>query len=281
MTTTGTDITLVLSGGSSNININNSLGGDPSATPIIDDVFNNLFTDITSDQSVSGYEDYRCIYVFNDGNTTIYNMSLWLDNITDAGSSMTIGVISATEIQRITISGASVNGGSFTLNYKDKPLVSNYNTDLGIWATSLKNLILALNDDNGNNFFNDVNIVAQTIGTTIIFDIFFNGIDSQRNFDKFVLTSNDITPSTSIIIATTQEGSPINTLASQINVATTPPGGVGFYLATQNSPIVLPYLASGEGFPLWIKRTTLAGTVAQERDAFTLKIQAESLRPIS
>ena len=281
MTTTGTDITLVLSGGTSNISIDNSLGGDPSATPITDDIFNNLFADVTSDQSASGYQNYKCIYVFNDGDTTIYNIALWLDNITNSGSTIAIGVNSSNESQRITISGATVNGGSFTLTYDGQPLISDYNVDLGAWATSLKNSILNLKDASSNLFFNDVNVVAQTVGSTIIFDIFFVNKDAQRNFDKFILSSNNITPPVNIIISTTQSGAPINTLASQINLTTTPPGGIGFYIASQTSPIVLPYLKPGEGFPLWIQRTTAAGTIAQERDAFTLKVQADSLGPRS
>ena len=82
-----------------------------------------------------------------------------------------------------------------------------------------------------------------------------------------------------MFISTPSEGSPINTIAPEINVEVTPPGGVGFFAASELSPIELPKLAPDEGFPLWIKRVTEAGVEAKERDGFKLRFSAQSMEP--
>lgn len=278
MLTSGDDITIVLSGGASNLNPNNSLGGDPSSNPITDNVINNLFSDVSTTESANGLEDYRCIYIFNDGETAVYNFSTWIQDFSE-GSVMEIGIENRNEAQRITLSGGSITGGSFTISFKGHDIISEYNSDLSVWASSLETSISELSD--GQRFFNDVSVIAQNIGSTIIFDIAFGGLDAKRNFDKFELQENALIPLSTIdiFVTTPQEGSPINTIASEINVATTPPGGVSFVAATEIEPIVLPVINPNEGFPLWIKRTVEAGVGAVEGDGLKLKFRAESLPP--
>jgi hypothetical protein len=277
--TSASDITLVLSGGSVNINPDNSLGGDPSSSPITSALLNNLFSDVTADQSSDGYEDHRCIYVFNDGDTTVYNVQLWIaEDFNEGDGSVEIGVYSQDESQRITVTG-DANGGSFTLSYKSEDFTVNFDADLAVWATNLQTAINDLTNDDDEPFFHNAVVVASNAGASVVFDINFSALDAKRNFDKFVLASNDLTSDEEVtmLITTPREGSPINTIASEINAATTPPGNVGFFAPTSQSPITLPYLASGEGFPLWVRRTIPAGTVAQENDGFILSIRAESL----
>lgn len=279
MLTSANDITFVLSGGTANINPNNALGGDPSSTPITDDTINNLFADVSITESDTGIEDYRCIYVFNDGETAIYNLQLWIEDF-DSGSVMNIGTENRDEVQRITISGATITSGSFTLSYNSTTFVSNYNSDLAVWAAALEDSLISLLDDDDALYFKELAVIAQSVGTSVIFDIIFSGLDARRNFDQFEVIENNILPdSVSIFITTPQEGAPINTIAPEINVSTTPPGGVTFVAATESSPIILPILNPEEGFPLWTKRTVEAGVLAQERDGYTLKIRAESLSP--
>jgi hypothetical protein len=278
MTTTPDQISIVLSGGSTNINPNNSIGGDPSSAPIVDGVLNNLFADVSSDNSLTGRTDYRCVYVFNDGDTPVYNVQLWISNDFQDGSILQIGCEYRDESQRITITGA-VTGGSAIFSYLGKPFTSNYNSDLGLWATSLQTAILDLVDDDDNNFFSDLTVVAQTgPSNTIIFDVLFFGDDGKKNFDKFVLVSNSLTPSVTIAVSTPQEGAPVNTVAVDLNTETTPPGGVTFLDAGTASRIALPKLLPADGLPIWFQRTTDAGAAAKERDGFTLSFSAESLR---
>lgn len=279
--TSADDISLVLSGGTVNLNPNASLGGEPSSNPITSAVLNNLFADISSDQSTDGYEDYRCIYMFNDGQTSVYSIEVWISSDDDDGSTMEIGIEDQNENQRITISGAALTGGSLTLSYKGKTFTTNRNSDLGVWATDIQTKILAMTDDDDKKFFNSVSVIAQNAGaSTVIFDIIFSGIDAKRNWDKFNVETNSLSPSgVNVLITTPKEGAPINTIASEINLETTPPGGVGFFAASEISPITIPVLHPNEGFPLWIKRTTPPGTLAKENDGFILSFKAESLAP--
>lgn len=272
------DVSIVLSGGSSNINPDNSLGGEPSSMPVTDNAINNLFADITSDQSSAGFTDYRCIYFFNDGSVPMYSMEIWIEQMSSGGSNLQLGVQNSNEIQRITVSGAIVTGGSFILSYNNMPFTSTYNVDLGSWATSIQNSLNALLDGGGNHFFHGVVVTATNIDlTTIAFDCIFSGLDAQRTFDQFVLVSNNLLPNNvNVAISVIRQGSPINTIAPDINVSTTPPGGVIFSTAPQMSPITLPLLNLAEGFPLWIQRNTVAGTSALENDLLTIRLRAQS-----
>lgn len=281
MTTSASDIAVVLSGGSTNLDPNKSLGGDPSSAPVIDNVLNNLFADVTSDQSAAGFTDYRCIYFFNDGTTSIYNVELWIDSITEGGSSIQLGIQSNNEVQQVTITGTPT-GGSFTLTYRTHAIFCPFDPNVNTWAATIQNAINALVDGNNNPIFHNVLVVGQLSGpTTTVFQIIFTGLDTQRSIDQFLLQSNSLLPLglISILISVPQMGAPINTIASEIDVSTTPPGGVGFFAASQISPIVLPVLNPGDGFPLWIQRLTPTGTTALADDTLRLRFRAESLAP--
>lgn len=282
MSTNADSISVVLSGGTVNINPNDSIGGDPSSTPVLSGVLNNLFDDVSPEESRDGYEDYRCIYFFNDGDTTVYSIKVWIYDDFSEGAEMELGVENRDETQRITLSGAVVTGGSLTLSYKGQNFVSNYNADLGVWATELQDTLNNLSDGMGGNFFGDVSVVAQNAGAdTVIFDIRFSGEDGKRNHDKFEEVSNDLTPlgNVDVFITVPQEGAPINTIAAEINLETTPPGGVGFFAASETTPIELPKLAPDEGFPLWVKRNISAGAEPKENDGFILRFSAQSKNP--
>lgn len=282
MTTNANQISAVLSGGSTNINVNDSLGGEPSSTPLISAVINNLFDNVSADESADGNEDYRCIYLFNDGDTSIYSIQIWIQDDFESGSTMSIGIENRNETQRITISGG-VNGGSLTLSYKGQNFVTSYDSNLGAWSVALQELLNELEDDDGNKFFRDIVVTAQNAAGSVIFDIQFTGQDAGRNHDKFVLVANNFLPTDTInvTISVPQEGAPINTIAPEINVETTPPGGVNFFVPTVDAPITLPKLEPEDGFPLWIRRTTAKDTEAKENDGFVLRFRAQSLEPNS
>lgn len=284
MTTSGSDISIVLSGGSSNINPNLSLGGDPSSSPIPSGVLNNLFDDISSEESAASHEDYRCIYIFNDGDTIIWDIRLWIEEDEADGSTTEIGIENRNETQRITINGG-VNGGTLTLSYNSLEFTIAYDSDLAVWAQDLQDKLDDLEDGEGNLIFRDVTVTAQNAsGGVVIFDIRWAGKDGKRNFDSFTISSggNLLEPlgSVTVGISTPQQGAPINTIAAEINVETTPPGGVSFFASSVDSPITLPRLESNEGFPLWIKRVTEANTTAKENDGVVLRFSAQSLESV-
>jgi hypothetical protein len=279
--TNAADISMVLSGGTVNLNVNDSIGGEPSSSPVTDGNLNNLFSDVTSEQTAAGYEDYRCVYLFNDGETPVYEVELWIDEDFDGGAEVELGVTNRNESQRITISGGVVTGGTFTLSYRSESFVVTYDPNLAVWAASLQEGLDELEDDEGELFFDSVTVTAQNGGSgTVIFDIAFAGLDAKRNLDKLLLVSNALVSvdSITIFISAPSEGSPINTVAPEINVETTPPGGVVFFAATRQTPITLPILKPEDGFPLWIKRTVVAQTEAKEMDGFRLSFRSESLK---
>lgn len=275
--TTANDISIVLSGGTTNINVDNSIGGDPSSSPITNNTLNNLFSDVTSEQTSSGHEDYRCVYIFNDGQTTIYSVKVLIKS-NSIGDTIQLGISKSNESQRITINGGEITGGDFTLSYKTFNFVVSYNSDLSIWGESIQSGLRNLMDSSGDLIFDSPTVIAQVAGLNVfIFDIYFSGLDSSKNLDKLQVVNNSLMSSSSIniLVSTPSEGSPINTIASEINVSTTPPGGVLF----SGSSVNLPMLKPNDGFPLWFKRTIPAGTLAQQNDGFKLAITAESLKP--
>ena len=278
MTTKATDISLVLSGGSTNISPNDSLGGQPSSSPVTTNVINNLFDDVDSDEARDGGEDYRCLYVFNDGDTDIWNFKLWIYDDFDDGSTLEIGIEDKDEVQRIIVTG-SVTGGSLELSYDGHTFDFAHDSDLSVWADNLQTALDELmNGDEA--VFRQVTVTGQNSGSdTIIFDVRFSGKDGKRSHPPFEVSDNNLTPDglVSVTITTTQPGSPVNTVASEINEETTPPGGVGFFAASQVSPILIPRLKPDDGFPFWVKRVTPANTEAKENDGFKLRLSAESL----
>lgn len=286
MTTTANDISVWLSGGASNINPNQSLGGDPSISPIVNNTLNNLFDDVTAEEALDGVENYRCIYIFNDGDTTIWNVKLFIFADEAAGASMEIGIYERNESQRLTITGASPSlTGKIVLSYSGNAFDLFYNSNISIMASDLQTALeeLVKDEETGEKFFKNVTVTAQGTAENNIFDIKWDGKDAKRSFESFVLISNQLTPATGVTVSlsTIQNGSPINTFASSIGNENTPPGGVGFFAATLASPITIPFLAPDDALPLWIKRTVVAGTAAVENDQFTLRILAESLEPLS
>lgn len=286
MTTTANDISVWLSGGASNINPNQSLGGDPSISPIVNNTLNNLFDDVTAEEALDGVENYRCIYIFNDGDTTIWNVKLFIFADEAAGASMEIGIYERNESQRLTITGASPSlTGKIVLSYSGNAFDLFYNSNISIMASDLQAALeeLVKDEETGEKFFKNITVTAQGTAENNIFDIKWDGKDAKRSFESLVLTSNQLTPATGVTVSlsTIQNGSPINTIASGIGNENTPPGGVGFFAATLASPITIPFLAPDDALPLWIKRTVVAGTAAVENDQFTLRILAESLEPLS
>lgn len=275
MTTTATNISVVLSGGSNNFDPDSSLGGSPSVTPLTNSVLNNLFSDVTSDDSLEGVEDYRCIYFFNDGDTTIFSVKLWIYEDFVDGATIEVGVASQDENQRILLQGVPT-GGSATFSYDGNNVVVNYDSELSNMALELQDSLNALMDGD-QPLLQDVVVTAQPVGPNIYFDILFADRDGKKDHPTITVVSNDFTPSLSISISTTQAGFPVNTIAPEIGNSTIPPGGVGFFAASEISPVSIPKLTVGDGFPLWIKRVVVASTDAKANDGVKLRFEAESL----
>jgi len=281
--TNSDDITVVLSGGTTNINPNNSLGGDPSATPVSTATLNNLFDDVSAEETDDGHEDYRCIYFFNDGDTPIYVVQMWISDDFEGGATVEIGTVYRDESQRITLSNGPITSGSMRLVYDDSTFDSTCQSDLGDWATELEDTLNSFVDTEDRPILQDVSVTASSIATdTIIFDVNFIGRDGKRNHPIIQVVQNNFLPDVvTITITVPQEGAPINTIATEIGLETTPPGQVGFFAASQISPLDFPRLDPTDGVPVWIKRTTSSGITPKERDGFELRFSAQTLEPVS
>ncbi len=249
-----TDFVYVLSGGSNNTVPTLSLGGDPSSTPVPNGL-NNLFNNVSATQSAAGRIDYSCFYIFNDNLTdALYNCTIYSVD-TPGGSTTELGFVFSNEIQNVTVVG-NVTGGSLTLSYDSHNFTFAYNSSLAVWAanfqTALQGIIGA-----GN-----ATVTARTAVSSIPTTIFtVNFVGSQSNRFQSVLTvqTNALTPTPVVSTARINSGSPINSIATLINVTTTPPTGVSFYTSNSSEPILIGVVQPTDGFPVWIKRNTPAG----------------------
>jgi hypothetical protein len=89
-----TDIHYRLSGGSANTDPNASLGGAKSSTQITDNTLNNLWDNVSGDQSAAGLTEYRCIYIHNNHATlTLQTPVVWISALTaSADDEVDIGI---------------------------------------------------------------------------------------------------------------------------------------------------------------------------------------------
>lgn len=83
-----TDIVYRLSGGAANTTPAASLGGARSTAGggiITSGAANNLWDDVTGDESAAGDTEYRGIYVLNNhGSLSLQNSKLWIDSLTSS-----------------------------------------------------------------------------------------------------------------------------------------------------------------------------------------------------
>jgi hypothetical protein len=215
MTIIPSDLSLVYSGGTNNNDPNLALGGASSSFRVSSDVINNLFDDVQPEESTDGQEDYRCLYFFNDSGETCYNVTMWIADEEVGGSTIEVGVNATDEFQRIVLSGGSITGGALKISFADLVFVTDYNADLGDWANDIQTKLRGLGAG-----LSDVVVTAQNAGGGVtIFDVAFGGEDGKRAQPDMLIFENALEPS-SIEAAVTvlQGGSPINTLAPEIEV---------------------------------------------------------------
>lgn len=78
------DLKWLLSGDSGNTDENLSLGSGRSSTEVVfSPILNNLFDNVTADESALGVVEYRCIYLQNDHATdSIDDVVVWINSQT-------------------------------------------------------------------------------------------------------------------------------------------------------------------------------------------------------
>ena len=258
------DVLFVYSGGASNNNPLRSLGGIVSLHQIQGSI-NNLFPNITDDQSENGYIDYRCFYLKNNALTnTFYGATAWVEEVS-GGSSVLLGISAITDQQKVAINGP-IGGGSLTLSYEGTNFVVNYDPDSAVWAQNFEDAMNALSNLSG------VSIVATPTGQDELFNITFGGDNVNRLQGLLVLEANNLIPANAVTITKYIAGGPINTQAPIIATPATVPANVTFASYTTAVPLTVGTILPGDATPFWIKRTTAAGVSPMRNDGFGFRL---------
>lgn len=274
MTLSSDDITFTFSGGSSNANPDQSLGGDPSVQPILN---KRLFDDVSDAETTAGVVDYRCLYVNNESNIdTLYEALIYVAYTVPGDVTVELGFSFENERQNLTITNASfVTGGSFTLTYTDNSnhdVVVVWNANLSIWSSNLQTAIRAISN------LEDITVSGFESETGVTFEIDFVGVASKRYHESLVLKSggNNLVSSetTTISVVKSVNGSPINRVADVIDVDTTTPNNIVF-----NTTSSVGDIRPLDIIPVWIKRIVPANTPAIENDGFVLRLKGEAVAP--
>ena len=85
MAITSSNIKFYLSGGTSNSNVNASIGGAISSTEVTDNSLHNLFDKTLGTESTAGDTEYRCIYVKNThGSLELELAKIWISTNTSS-----------------------------------------------------------------------------------------------------------------------------------------------------------------------------------------------------
>jgi hypothetical protein len=265
MALSASDLTFVFSGGASNADPAQSLGGIASGYPVGSGI-NNLFNDVAKNEALGGHVDYRCLYAFNNHATdSLYSTQVILTPET-GGATKEIGVPVATDIQQVIIIGTIV-GGNFTLLYDAAPVVVDCTVaTAAAIATSMQILLSA---------------IAVGVVVTGTFDgisrydflVNFEGASDHAQHPLMTVSANNINPPglTTISVIKITNGAPINNVAFSIANDLVSPAGIIFGTTTINIGTINP----GDGFPIWIKRTIPSGTIATYGDGLNLKISGD------
>ena len=271
MVASGDDIIITLTGGSANTDPDSSLGGEPSSYPITG-VINNLFDNIDSSQSSSGYTDYRCVYIFNNNSVdSLYDLKVYISSEIESGSDIELGITNRLEIQKITLVGTPTDG-SFEISYTPpgeslQTRTVYWDLDLGVWTQNIQNAL---------NSITTLNCIVTAAGSfsNRVFNLSFT---DYRSHDIIGLDISNLTGVSTGSVTKTIEGSPVNATPPELDFATTPPADVDFSRPVSYDAFEIGTIYPEEGLPVWIKRTTEADTEAIASDGFILRISANAL----
>lgn len=265
---TGSEISFVLSGGSANSDPNASLGGLPSNTSV-SGAENNLFDNVGTADATEGLIDYRCFYIFNDSLTnSLFNAEIFFESQIDGGAEAQMGIAQSTDLQKISVNG-SVTAGSADMIYDGESFNWSWDANVNTWASNLENSL------NGLVALSGVSVEHSITGAGVDFFVSFEGDDDNKNHQLIQVDENNFTGSTNLATVKITEGAPINSVAAQIAVDTVAPTGVSFSNPTTVTPISLGTLGPGDGVPIWIRRSTPAGTDPFPNDGFTFRLRGE------
>jgi len=277
------DISITLSGGADNSSPSLSLGGEPSIHPISG---NRLFPDVTVEQSTTGLEDYRCIYVNNNSfEAKLYESILFTEYREDSDISVEVGFVEIDERQSLTITSFSkITGGSFTIVYSDyessTEITVPYAASVSDWANNFQNEIRSVPR------LNEVTVTGSLSNDNLVFEINFQGNSGKRYHEMLQELSNNLTLNSplpgdgNISIGRSVSGGPINSVTGDIEIGTTPPFGVVFmsYESRANA-YPIGEIRPGDIIPVWIKRIVPADAKGLENDGINIRVEGRALPP--
>lgn len=108
------NLELRLTGGASNANPDNSLGGVSSSVALSSTPMNNLFDNVTPAERSAGDTEYRALTLVNTGDAAAQGVALYMENETsNAGTSLDFGLDSTTQ----TIADEDTAPGSVTFGH--------------------------------------------------------------------------------------------------------------------------------------------------------------------
>lgn len=152
------ELKLYLSGGSSNSDLNLSIGGARSSVEVLE----NLFNSVLNSHIVNDYEDYRCIYFYNSSSTeSIINLRI-LTALDETGDDSDLFLSVAKEGKNIQVdslptSSTSPNGQVFMPCVNDSTALSlgdlEPNEFIGVWLKRTVKANPALKGSCTVNFF--------------------------------------------------------------------------------------------------------------------------------
>lgn len=273
------EVKFFMSGGLTNNNPNNSLGGDISAFFVTS---NRLFSDCSADDAEVGRTDYRCLYVNNiseDPADILYNTSVFSENPVVGGGDIKLGISLRNERQDFVITnGTEVTSGHFVAQYYNLTIQEwqefqvDWDVDTSVWADNFE---IALRSLTG---LEDVTVAWAESGTTITFRIDFVGSAGNRYHETMEWVSSTIGFTSVNAVVTPVKivsGSPLMRTADEIDVDTTAPVGITFVNTTLALPITIGDLRPGEYFAVWMERVIPPNTEAVESDGFVLRVRGE------
>ena len=122
-----------------------------------------------------------------------------------------------------------------------------------------------------NNLFRDVNSDEASLGRTDYRCVYIKNTSSSASlYEAEVYVFSQSSGGSNVVIGISP--SPVGTTAPLLAVDTLNPSGVAFQETSPSSRISIGTIGPNSAVPVWIKRTTSAGTSFKELDNFVLKI---------
>lgn len=264
---TSSNIEFVLSGGATNTNPNQSLGGPPSSRPLIG-VLNNLFDDVVLSDAQRGKIDHRCFYIFNDDSRNTWDeVKLWIVS-SPSCCTVELGFSFIDEIQQIRFNGAT--SGSITFGFGDGLFVLVWTNDSNQVAASIQSGLRRIPG------LSDVSCVATSDS---IYTVTFSGADGGRAQPLITILDNRLNSGATCSVQRIIQGLPVNADTVKIAVSTASPYGIAFGPATEDAPIVIGRLEAGDGIPIWVRRTIPVNSTSVTDATFQLRLSGNIVPP--